>query len=104
MIQMWNQLRGICMPEKSVGLKPLPFSVAYAVACCTEAIGSLLGASPSRAPRCGRLTRSSLGFATTPISLQLGYIPRIHTAVYHGAILSRHSGQVVAQKPLKMAR
>ena len=71
---IWNLLLVACAPQGTAPrvVKPLPYAVAYVAACIFELVDwFLVGRVPfPRAPMWG-LTRASLGFATTPITLQL---------------------------------
>lgn len=83
-ICMWNALLALCRPG-APRLRPLPFWLAYALACATELIDWFTcGRVPFAAHPIWELTRASLGFATTPISLalsnDLGYVPMFTTA------------------------
>ena len=70
-VPMWNQLLRICRPEARP-LQPLPYLVAYLVACATEAIDWFTaGRVPCPRAAVWNLTRASLGFATTAVTLQL---------------------------------
>ena len=78
-VLMWNKLLQICRPEARP-LQPLPYAVAYLIACITEAIDWFTaGRVPYPQAAVWSLTRCSLGFATTPVTLQLssdlGYTP-----------------------------
>jgi nucleoside-diphosphate-sugar epimerase len=78
-LDMWNGLLALCRP----GTKPiavLPFALAYALACGTEWIDWLTaGRVPFPSHCLWSLTRASLGYATTAVTLQLspelGYKP-----------------------------
>jgi hypothetical protein len=87
-IAMWNELLAIChpsgSPEPRRRLRRLPFTMAYALACGVEALDWLTaGRVPWPRAAIWSLTRSSLGFATTPVTLQLspdlGYVPPYST-------------------------
>jgi nucleoside-diphosphate-sugar epimerase len=78
-VPMWNKLLQICRPEARP-LQPLPYAVAYLIACTTEAIDWFTaGRVPYPRAAVWSLTRASLGFATTAVTLQLsdelGYTP-----------------------------
>ena len=85
-LTMWNRLLEICEPSRPP-LGRLPFSVAYAVACLVEAVDWFTaGRVPCPRAAIWNLTRASLGFATTSITLstketeeRLGYTPLFTT-------------------------
>jgi sterol-4alpha-carboxylate 3-dehydrogenase (decarboxylating) len=82
-VPMWNQLLHICRPEARP-LQPLPYPVAYAIACATEAVDWFTaGRVPCPGAAIWSLTRASLGYATTAVTLQLsddlGYQPLFTT-------------------------
>ena len=85
-VAMWNELLTRCKPG-APKLRPLPYAAAFALACIVEAIDWFTcGRVPYPSHAIWGLTRASLGFATTPISLaltgsrELGYTPPFTTA------------------------
>lgn len=103
-VAMWNELLTVCKPG-APKLRPLPYPAAYALACLTEAIDWYTsGQVPWPSHALWGLTRSSLGFATTPISLalsaDLGYVPRFTAAQSFADIKRRWEAGVEPKKAL----